>query len=48
MKIFFGFDFDVNLFIGQFDHADSESGLGLLIGAFCGARERKLKLKRRL
>ena len=47
-KKFFFFDFDENLFLGQLDIADSESGLSLLIRAFCGAREQKLNLKRRL
>ena len=38
-KKFFSTDFNENLFLGQFDHADSKSGLILLIRALSGARE---------
>ena len=41
VKNFFYSDFDKNLFLGQFGHADSESGLDLSIRALGGAREQK-------
>ena len=41
VKNFFFFDFHENLFLGQFGHADSESGLSLSIRALGGAREQK-------
>ena len=46
VKIFFCSDFDENLFLGQFDHADSESGLSLSIRALGGTREQKKESKK--